>query len=116
MVGPHGCDKLLLDQETGSFVVTNDGATIMSKLNLQHPTGVVLLLAAEEHEQQVGDGTTSLVLLISELVAQAESMLQPNSSALWIAAGYQIALKRATEFVAARAEALSSIEQVRMPR
>lgn len=66
-LGPEGLDKMLVDQ-IGDVTVTNDGATILQKLEVEHPAAKVLVELANLQDQEVGDGTTSVVILAAELL------------------------------------------------
>lgn len=66
-LGPEGLDKMLVDQ-VGDVTITNDGATILQKLEVEHPAAKVLVQLADLQDQEVGDGTTSVVILAAELL------------------------------------------------
>jgi T-complex protein 1 subunit alpha len=66
-LGPIGLDKMLVD-DIGDVTITNDGATILKLLEVQHPAAKVLVELAEMQDSEVGDGTTSVVLLAAELL------------------------------------------------
>lgn len=66
-LGPEGLDKMLVDQ-IGDITITNDGATILNKLEVEHPAAKVLVELAYLQDQEVGDGTTSVVILAAELL------------------------------------------------
>ncbi len=66
-LGPVGLDKMLVD-DIGDVTITNDGATILKQLEVEHPAGKVLVELAELQDQEVGDGTTSVVLIAAELL------------------------------------------------
>ena len=66
-LGPVGLDKMLVD-DIGDVVITNDGATILKQLEVEHPAAKVLVELADLQDQEVGDGTTSVVLIAAELL------------------------------------------------
>lgn len=66
-LGPEGLDKMLVDQ-IGDVTITNDGATILKKLEVEHPAARVLVELAQHQDDEVGDGTTSVVILAAELL------------------------------------------------
>jgi T-complex protein 1 subunit alpha len=66
-LGPVGLDKMMVD-DTGEVLITNDGATILKQLNVEHPAGKILVDLANLQDEEVGDGTTSVVILASELL------------------------------------------------
>ncbi|KAF4689366.1 hypothetical protein FOZ60_001701 [Perkinsus olseni] len=74
-LGPQGLDKMLVD-DIGDVTVTNDGATIMRKLEVQHPAAKVLQQLSNLQDQEVGDGTTSVVLVAAELLKKANELIK----------------------------------------
>lgn len=66
-LGPTGLDKMLVDQ-IGDVTISNDGATILRKLDVQHPAAKVLVELSQHQDDEVGDGTTSVVILAAELL------------------------------------------------
>ena len=66
-LGPLGLDKMLVD-DIGDVIISNDGATILRQLEVEHPAAKVLVELAELQDREVGDGTTSVVLLAAELL------------------------------------------------
>ena len=66
-LGPEGLDKMLVD-DLGDIMITNDGATILRRLDVQHPAAKVLVELAELQDKEVGDGTTSVVIIAAELL------------------------------------------------
>ena len=72
--GPVGLDKMLVD-EIGDVTITNDGATILKKLEVEHPAAKVLVELADLQDQEVGDGTTTVVILASEFLKVFSSNL-----------------------------------------
>ncbi len=89
-LGPKGMDKMIVD-DTGTTIITNDGATILSEMQIEHPAAKMVVDVAKNQEQNVGDGTTSAVILAGELLKQAESLLDLSIHPTMIAKGYHLA-------------------------
>lgn len=88
-LGPRGMDKLI--QEGSSTTITNDGATVMKKLHIVHPAARILVDIARAQDSEVGDGTTSVVVLAGELLKEAKSFLEDGLVAPQIIKGYRSA-------------------------
>lgn len=73
-LGPVGLDKMLVD-DIGDVTITNDGATILKQLEVEHPAAKVLVELADLQDQEVGDGTTSVVILAAELLSVCRERL-----------------------------------------
>ncbi|WP_435102951.1 thermosome subunit alpha [Halarchaeum sp. P4] len=102
-LGPKGMDKLLLDS-SGNVVVTNDGVTLLEEMDIDHPAADLLVEVAETQEAEVGDGTTSAVVLAGELLAEADDLLERGVAASTVTAGYAEAAERAQAFLAEHAD------------
>ena len=76
-LGPLGCDKLIVDKE-GKVTISNDGATIMKLLDIIHPAAKSLVDIARAQDAQVGDGTTSTVLIAAEILKQVKPLVEDN--------------------------------------
>merc|ERR1719473_258744 len=74
-LGPVGLDKMLVDN-IGDVTITNDGATILSQLEVEHPAAKVLVELAQQQDKEVGDGTTSVVILSAELMKRANDLVR----------------------------------------
>lgn len=98
-LGPVGLDKMLVDQ-LGDVTITNDGATILRQLEVEHPAAKVLVELSNLQDQEVGDGTTSVVILASELLKQANELVKNHVHPTTIIAGYNLAKKEACRFIA----------------
>ena len=92
-LGPRGMDKMLVDS-LGDVVVTNDGATILKEVDIQHPAAKMLVEVAKTQDEEVGDGTTTAVVLAGELLAEAEKLIGDVHPTI-IAAGYKTASREA---------------------
>jgi thermosome len=95
-LGPCGMDKMLVTS-FGDVAITNDGATIMKELDVQHPAAKMLVEVAKAQDNEVGDGTTTAVVLAGELLAQAEGLLDQNIHPTVIIEGYKKASDKAQE-------------------
>ncbi|MCE4602245.1 MAG: TCP-1/cpn60 chaperonin family protein [Desulfurococcales archaeon] len=97
-LGPRGLDKMLVDA-FGDIVVTNDGATIVKEMEVQHPAAKLLVEVAKAQDAEVGDGTTSVVVLAGTLLEKAEKLLDENIHPSIIMSGYTKALSKALEIL-----------------
>lgn len=90
-LGPKGMDKILVDT-IGDVIVTNDGATILEKMDVEHPAAKMIIEVAKTQDKSVGDGTTSAVLIAGELLAKAEELIEQKIHPSTIITGYKKAL------------------------
>ncbi len=97
-LGPRGLDKMLVDA-FGDIVVTNDGATIVKEMEVQHPAAKLLVEVAKAQDAEVGDGTTSVVVLAGTMLEKAEKLLDENIHPTIIIEGYTKALEKALEYL-----------------
>lgn len=97
-LGPVGLDKMLVDN-VGDVTITNDGATILKQLEVEHPAGKVLCELADLQDKEVGDGTTSVVILAAELLRRANELVKCNIHPTSIITGYRLALKEAVRYI-----------------
>jgi thermosome len=97
-LGPRGMDKMLVDS-TGDIVITNDGATILSEIAVQHPGAKMVIEVAHTQDDEVGDGTTTAVILVGAMMEQAESLLEQGIHPTVIAEGYRMGMDKALEIV-----------------
>ncbi|PUA33253.1 MAG: thermosome subunit [Zestosphaera tikiterensis] len=97
-LGPRGLDKMLVDS-FGDITITNDGAAIVKEMEVQHPAAKLLVETAKATDAEVGDGTTSAVVLAGELLAKAESLLDQNIHPTIIIEGYKKAASLALELL-----------------
>ena len=95
-LGPRGMDKMLVSG-IGDVVITNDGATIMKELDIQHPAAKMLVEVAKTQDNEVGDGTTTAVLLTGELLDKAEKLLDKDVHPTVIVEGYKKAAEQAKD-------------------
>ena len=97
-LGPCGMDKMLVTS-MGDVAITNDGATIMKELDIQHPAAKMLVEVAKAQDNEVGDGTTTAVILAGELLSKAEGLLDKNVHPTVIIEGYKKASEKAQEIL-----------------
>ncbi|WP_316504959.1 thermosome subunit alpha [Nitrosopumilus sp.] len=97
-LGPRGMDKMLVDS-IGDITITNDGATILKEIDVQHPAAKMMVEVAKATDSEVGDGTTSSVILAGALLEKAESLIDDEIHSVIIADGYKKASRKATEFL-----------------
>ncbi|MEM0042469.1 MAG: thermosome subunit beta [Thermofilaceae archaeon] len=95
-LGPRGMDKMLIDS-LGDITITNDGATVLDEMDVQHPVAKLLVEIAKAQDDEVGDGTTTTVIVTGELIKEAEKLLEKNIHPTVIVAGYKKALEKASE-------------------
>jgi archaeal chaperonin len=97
-LGPRGMDKMLVDS-IGDITITNDGATILKEIDVQHPAAKMMVEVAKSVDNEVGDGTTSSVVLAGALIQKAEELIDKEVHATVIADGYQKASEKALEIL-----------------
>jgi len=97
-LGPRGMDKMLVDT-LGDVTVTNDGATILDEIEVQNPAAKMMVEVAKAQDKEVGDGTTTAVVLAGELLRRAEELMQDQIHATTIVAGYKNAADKALEIL-----------------
>ena len=93
-LGPKGMDKMLVDS-MGDAVVTNDGATILKEIDIEHPAAKMIVEVAKSQDEECGDGTTSAVILTGELLKKAGDLIEQNIHPTVINAGYKLASEKA---------------------
>jgi thermosome len=93
-LGPKGMDKMLVDT-LGDVVITNDGVTILKEMDIEHPAAKMMVEIAKTQDDEVGDGTTTAVVLAGELLKKAEELLDQEIHPTVIAAGYRAAAEKA---------------------
>lgn len=97
-LGPRGMDKMLVSP-TGDIIVTNDGVTILEEMQIEHPAAKMMVEIAKTQESEVGDGTTTAVMLAGKLLENAEKLLDKKIHATVITKGYRIAAEKAQEIL-----------------
>jgi T-complex protein 1 subunit alpha len=97
-LGPVGLDKMLVD-DVGDVTITNDGATILKLLDVEHPAAKVLVELAQLQDEEVGDGTTSVVIVAAELLKNADELVKQKIHPTSIISGYRLACKEAVKYI-----------------
>lgn len=110
-LGPRGMDKMLVDS-LGDVTITNDGATILKEIDVQHPAAKMLVEISKTTDSEVGDGTTSAVVLAGALLENAESLLTQNVHPTVIVDGYRKASRKALQYLKEIAEEVSANDKV----
>lgn len=105
-LGPKGMDKMLVDS-IGGITVTNDGVTILEEMEIEHPAAKMMVEIAKTQEAEVGDGTTTAVILAGKLLENAEKLLDEKIHPTVITRGYRIAAEKAQEIARELAVAVS---------
>ncbi|KAM4874527.1 T-complex protein 1 subunit alpha-like [Thomomys bottae] len=97
-LGPVGLDKMLVD-DIGDVTITNDAATILKLLEVEHPAAKVLCELADLQDKEVGDGTTSVVIIAAELLKNADELVKQKIHPTSVISGYQPACKEAMRYI-----------------
>jgi thermosome len=109
-LGPKGMDKMMVDS-VGDLVVTNDGVTILEEMDIQHPAAKMMVEVAQTQEEEVGDGTTTAVVLAGELLKQAEDLLDQEIHPTVITRGYRLAREKSTQILEDISEEVSLADE-----
>ncbi|HNZ51914.1 MAG: Thermosome subunit [Candidatus Diapherotrites archaeon ADurb.Bin253] len=97
-LGPRGMDKMLVSP-LDDIIITNDGATILSEMQIEHPAAKMMVEIAKTQESEVGDGTTSAVMIAGKLLENAEKLLDKKIHPIVIVKGYRIAAEKAQDIL-----------------
>jgi thermosome len=106
-LGPKGMDKMIVDS-MGNIIVTNDGVTILNEMNVEHPAAKMIVEIAKTQESEVGDGTTTAVVIAGELLKKAEALLDLEVHPTVIAKGYRLAAEKSMQILDAITENVSA--------
>ena len=109
-LGPRGMDKMLVDS-LGDVTITNDGATILKEIDVQHPAAKMMVEISKTVDNEVGDGTTSSVVFGGSLLAKAEELLEKDVHATVIIEGFQAAQEKALSLLAELAKQVNPDER-----
>ena len=109
-LGPRGMDKMLVDS-LGDVTITNDGATILKEIDVQHPAAKMMVEISKTVDNEVGDGTTSSVVFAGALLAKAEELLEKDVHATVIIEGYQAAAEKALSLLTEMAKQVGPSEK-----
>lgn len=97
-LGPKGMDKMLVDS-LGDVTITNDGATILNEMQIEHPAAKMMVEVAKTQDEEVGDGTTTAVIIAGELLSEAEKLLDQQIHPTVITKGFRLAKFKALEII-----------------
>jgi archaeal chaperonin len=114
-LGPRGMDKMLVDT-LGDVTVTNDGATVLDDIDVQNPAAKMMVEVAKTQDDEVGDGTTTAVVLSGELLKRAQDLLDDNVHPTIIVAGYKKAADRAVQIIDSLAEPVKLDDKVALKK
>ncbi|MBI2564919.1 TCP-1/cpn60 chaperonin family protein [Candidatus Woesearchaeota archaeon] len=109
-LGPKGMDKMIVDS-LGDITVTNDGVTILEQMQIEHPAAKMIVEVAKTQEEEVGDGTTTAVIIAGELLKNSEDLLDKEIHPTVIVKGYRIAAEKAQEILRQIAEPVSTKDE-----
>ena len=110
-LGPKGMDKMLVDG-FGDVTISNDGATILDEMDVQNPAARMMVEVAKTQDDEVGDGTTTAVVLTAELLSKAQALMDKDVHPTVIVDGYQIASEKALEFLRKMATKVNPTDKV----
>ena len=105
-LGPKGMDKMMVDS-MGDVVITNDGATILKEMDIEHPAAKMIIEIAKTQEQHCYDGTTSAVVIAGELLKRSEDLVEQNVHPTVICEGFRLASDKASELIEAHSIAVN---------
>jgi len=97
-LGPKGMDKMLVSP-SGEIIITNDGVTILEEMQIEHPAAKMMVDIARTQDSEVGDGTTTVVMIAGKLLENAEKLLDKKIHPTIIAKGYKIAAEKCQEIL-----------------
>jgi len=106
-LGPKGMDKMLVDS-FGDVTITNDGATMLKEMDVQHPAAKMMVEVSKTQDDEVGDGTTSVVILTGELLGKATELMEKKVHPTVIIDGYKMAEEEALRILESIAEKVDS--------
>ncbi|MCK5559880.1 MAG: TCP-1/cpn60 chaperonin family protein [Thermoplasmata archaeon] len=105
-LGPKGMDKMLVDS-MGDVVITNDGATILKEIDVEHPAAKMIIETAKTQDEECGDGTTTAVVLAGELLNRSQELVDQNVHPTIITSGFRMAADKAIEILNSIADKVS---------
>jgi len=114
-LGPKGMDKMLVDS-FGDVTITSDGRTVLDEMDIQHPAAKMMVEVAKTQDDEVGDGTTTAVIIAGELLAKAEDLIEKNVHPTVIIDGYRKAADKALETLEKIAIPVGSTEKTWMKK
>ena len=114
-LGPRGMDKMLVDS-MGNVVVTNDGATILKEIDVEHPAAKMIVEVAKSQDEECGDGTTTAVIFTGELLKRASDLLDQNVHPTVISRGYKLASEKSIEFLKKNAIPINKHDKITLQK
>ena len=114
-LGPKGLDTMLVD-EAGEVIITNDGVTILNKMEVEHPAARMLIQAARSQQQEIGDGTTTATVLASELLTEAVNQVNKGVPIQKLITGIRMGINSAINILRERARPLALEQTVLLKR
>src|ERR671937_207198 len=114
-LGPRGMDKMLVNS-LGDVTITNDGATILKEIDVQHPAAKMMVEISKATDNEVGDGTTSTVVLAGALIEKAEELITKNVHPTIIVDGYRKSATKAIEVLNSIAQKVTGNEKAELVR
>ncbi|WP_406659885.1 thermosome subunit beta [Methanolobus sp. ZRKC3] len=109
-LGPKGMDKMLVDG-LGDVVITNDGATILKEMDIEHPAAKMIVEVSKTQDDEVGDGTTTAAVIAGELLKKAEDLIEDDVHPTIIASGYRMASEKARELLQTLAKSVTRTDR-----
>jgi archaeal chaperonin len=109
-LGPRGMDKMLIDT-LGDVTITNDGSTILKEIDVEHPAAKIMVEISKSVDNEVGDGTTSVVLLAGSLLEKAEELINKKVHPTIIVDGFRKSAEKAIELLKEIAEKIDSTDK-----
>jgi thermosome len=109
-LGPKGMDKIMVDT-TGDVVISNDGATLLDEMELEHPAAKMIIEVAKSQDQECGDGTTTAVILTGELLKSTQKLLDKTIHPTNISQGFKLAADKAKEILEKHAVSLGKKDE-----
>jgi len=98
-LGPRGMDKMIVTKGSDDIIITNDGATILHQIHVEHPGAKLVVEVAETQDDECGDGTTTAVVLVGSFMEQAEKLIESGVHPTIIAKGYNLGMLKALEIL-----------------
>ena len=114
-LGPKGMDKMIVDS-LNDVTITNDGVTILEEMQIEHPAAKMIVEVAKTQEDEVGDGTTTAVVLAGELLKRSEELLEQEIHPTVIAKGYRIAAEKAQEILSTVSEPVTMKDSITLKK
>ncbi len=109
-LGPKGMDKMLVS-DLGDITITNDGATILEEMNVEHPVAKIMVDIAKTQDKEVGDGTTSVVVIAGELLRGAGDLLEQGVHPTTVIKGYKMAAEKASSILREKARKVDASDE-----